>query len=638
MRTVIVGFSIATLLLGCSNDASAPVEGAATDAPQASPAAAVVTPPSPQSSSEYPTRVFWGDTHLHTSNSFDVYLFNTPASTPDTAYRFAKGLPVVSPTTGTRWQLETPLDFLVVADHAEMVGSIPRLYAGDPEIADTDAGRAFLAISPQQTEEELQAVYEQIVLLGSGLEDEAEVDLTAAQLMADMHSGEKRRTTWDSNIEAAERHNDPGNFTALIGWEWSAQPRGGNLHRVVFMSQGADVARQFLPYSSLESQDPRDLWEWLEKTSAATGAEFVAIPHNPNISIGLFFPTETLTGEPINAEYASNRMRWEPVVEVTQIKGDSEAHPLLSPTDEFADFETYNFVLTPDGRTPDPTEGDYARSGLKRGLAIGAEVGENPFKFGMIGSTDAHTGMSAVEEWNFAGKGQHDATPEQRPHPTGLGSSLGWDMGAAGYAGVWATENTRQALVDAFKRKEVYATTGPRMTVRFFGGYEFDGTDVAGGLVAAGYARGVPMGGDLMTADGAPGFLVSALKDPNEANLDRIQIVKGWLNEDGTTEERVYDVALSDGRTNGSVPVGNTVNLETGEYTNDIGDPELAVFWQDPDFDASQPAFYYARILQIPTPRYSLLDSIALGIDVRETGRPATIQERAYTSPIWYTP
>ena len=506
MRLTIPTILLLTLsTAACGRDAStlsAPAE------PERAPAADTADSPAaqagePGADSAYPTQVFWGDTHLHTGNSFDGYLFGTPTSTPETAYRFAKGEEVTSPTTGQQWQLETPLDFLVVADHAEAIGSLPRLYRGDPEIADTATGRAFLAISPDQTEEELQAVYDQMVLLGSGLADQAEVDITTEQMVADLHGGEKRRTTWDEVIDVAERHNDPGTFTAFIGWEWSAQPEGGNLHRVVFLPQGREVASQFLPYSSFESQDPRDLWRWLDETSTRTGADFVAIPHNPNISIGLFFPTETLTGEPIDATYARNRMRWEPAVEVTQIKGDSEAHPLLSPTDEFADFETYPFVLTPDGRTPDPTEGDYARSGLKRGLALQSEIGVNPYKFGMIGSTDSHTGMSAVEEDSFAGKGQHDATPEQRPHPTGLGSSRGWDMGAAGFAGVWATENTRQALAEAFKRKEVYASTGPRISVRFFGGFELDEADAtADGIAAAGYGRGVPMGGDLPAADG----------------------------------------------------------------------------------------------------------------------------------------
>lgn len=629
------------ILAACGKESSDDSSGSVTEVtiPAPAPPDSASSPMPDAADFNYASRVFWGDTHLHTSNSFDVYLFGTPNATADTAYQFARGKAVTSPTTGEQWQLKRPLDFLVIADHAEMIGSIPRLYDGDPEIAETATGRAFLEISPEQTTEELQAVYDQLVLLGSGLEDQAEVDITPQQMIKNFHSGEKRRSAWDRQIEAADQYNDPGNFSALIGWEWSSQPRGGNLHRVIFMPEGADVARQFLPFSALESKDPRDLWAWLEETSKRTGAEFVAIPHNPNISMGLFFPTETLTGEPIDADYARARMRWEPAVEVTQIKGDSEAHPLLSPTDEYADFETYPFVLTPDGRTPDPTEGDYARSGLKRGLAIGADTGVNPYKFGMIGSTDSHTGMSAVEEDRFAGKGQHDATPEQRPHPTGLGSSKGWDMGAAGFAGVWATENTRQALVEAFKRKEVYASTGPRITVRFFGGYDFERGDAdADDFAAVGYAGGVPMGGDLSRGPGAPGFLVAAMKDPDEANLDRIQIVKGWLNADGSTAERIYDVALSDGRTDGSVAVGNTVDLETGEYTNEIGDVVLTAFWQDPDFDPSQPAFYYARVLQIPTPRYSLLDAIELGISVEDTNRPATIQERAYTSPIWYTP
>ena len=587
----------------------------------------------------YPTRVFWGDTHLHTSLSFDVYLFGTPASTPETAYRFAKGEAVTNPTTGESWQLETPLDFLVVADHAEMVGSISRLYAADPTIADTQTGRALLEISQNQTVEELLGVYHQVVLIGSGLEDEADIDVSPAQLLSDLHAGERRRTTWDEYIETADEHNDPGQFTAMIGWEWSSQPEGGNLHRVVMMPQDASVAGQFLPYSSLESLDPEDLWAWLEETSERTGADFAAIPHNPNISIGMMFPVETLSGEPIDANYAINRMRWEPVVEMTQIKGDSEAHPLLSPTDEFADFETFPFVLTPDGGTPDPQAGDYMRTGLMRGLEIFNSVGANPYKSGMIGATDSHTGISAVAENGFAGKGQKDSRPELRSQPTGIGASLGWDMGAAGFAGVWAMENTRQSIFDAFRRKEVYATTGPRMTVRFFGGYEFEEGDLnATNVAAVGYAKGVPMGGDLSTGDGAPAFLVAASKDPKEANLDRIQIVKGWINDGGVAEERVYDVALSDGRTDGAVAVGNTVDLQTGDYTNDIGDAQLVTVWRDPDFEVDKPAFYYARVLQIPTPRYSLLDAIELGIDVAETGKPATLQERAYTSPIWYTP
>jgi hypothetical protein len=325
-------------------------------------------------------------------------------------------------------------------------------------------------------------------------------------------------------------------------------------------------------------------------------------------------------------------------VEVTQIKGDSETHPALSPTDEFADFETYNFALTPDGTRPEPTKADYVRSGLRRGLELEKKIGVNPYKVGMIGSSDTHTGISAIEETNFAGKGQHDATPEQRSHPTGIGSSKGWDMGAAGWVGVWAESNTRQSIVDAFQRKEVYATTGPRITLRFFGGFDFTEDDL-NSILDSGYGRGVPMGGDLnQTGEKAPTFMITALKDPDAANLDRIQVVKGWLKENGESEEKIYDVALSDGREDGTVKVGNTVDLETGKYTNTIGDPELSAVWTDPDFDPGQNAFYYVRVLEIPTPRYSLLDALALGIDVKDTGHPATIQERVYSSPIWYNP
>ncbi|RLQ22373.1 DUF3604 domain-containing protein [Seongchinamella sediminis] len=584
------------------------------------------------------TQLYWGDTHLHTSNSFDVYLFNTPTSTPDTALRFARGLPVVSPTTQTRWQLSVPLDFAVVSDHAELLGSIPRMFRGDEDIVGTKAGSALRKLGGEESEEELQAIYDEVVSVGSGLG--SKLGLTPGDLIAGLHAGDKRRPAWEANIDTVEHHNTPGEFTAFIGWEWSAQPKAGNLHRVVFTPQGGDVARQFLPYSSLESGDPRDLWAWLEETQQRTGADFVAIPHNGNISMGQMFPLVDQDGDPLDAEYARAREKWERVIEITQIKGDSETHPLLSPTDEFADFETFPFVLTPDGRTPDPTEGDYVRAAFKRGLAWEEQLGVNPFKAGVIGSTDSHTGMSAAEEDNFAGKGQHDSRPGLRPKLTGIGGSRGWDMGAAGYAAVWATENSRQAIFEAFQRREVYATTGPRITLRFFGGFAFEQADTrARDLAGTGYRKGVPMGGDLAGSDDqAPGFLVAAFKDPNGANLDRVQIVKGWLREDGTTAEKVYDVALSDGRADGAVMVGNTVDLETGSYSNSIGASDFTVLWKDPDFDPAQRAFYYARVLEIPTPRHSLLDAIALGLDVAETGHPATIQERVYSSPIWYTP
>ncbi len=337
-------------------------------------------------------------------------------------------------------------------------------------------------------------------------------------------------------------------------------------------------------------------------------------------------------------------MQWEPVVEATQIKGDSETHPALSPDDPFADFETYDFALTPDRTRPEPTSADYLRSGLRRGLELEAGFGVNPYKVGMIGSTDSHTGIAAIEEDNFAGKGQHDSRPELRSHDTGLGASTGWDMNPSGFAGVWATENTREAIVAAFKRREVYASTGPRIALRFFGGPDFRDRDAAADVAAVGYQRGVPMGGDLQLGKGdTPTFLASVLKAPDGANLDRLQIVKGWVDASGRSQERVYDVAVSDGRRidrdgRCKTELGSTVDLATASYDNSIGAESLTAAWKDPDFDPAQRAFYYVRALEIPTPRYSLYDAIALGIDVAHTGRPPTIQERVYSSPIWYTP
>ena len=592
---------------------------------------------------EYPTRVLWGDTHNHTGFSFDVYLFGTPNSTPDAAYRFAKGEAVINPTTGTIWQLSRPLDFLVVADHAEMLGTMPLLFNDkDPQFANTKTGKAMLKLGGDKSEEGLLEVYSAVNYAASNKPNK--LGVSAKEMLSDLHAGSKRKSAWEHQIEAAESHNSPGNFTTLIGWEWTSNSDGANLHRVIFQKEGGDVAKQYLPYSFLESDDPEDLWAWLDETSKKTGANFVAIPHGSNISMGKMFAATRHNGEPITEEYAKKRMQWEKVVEATQIKGDSESNPLLFPNDEFADYEVYDFALTPDGTRPKPTPADYVRSGLMRGLEFRSKVGVNPYKFGMIGSSDSHTGITAIEETNFAGKGQHDNIPAKRSHPTGLGSSKGWDMGAAGWAGVWAKENTREAIMDAFKRKEVYSTTGPRITLRFFAGSDFKQQDAKGDLAKAGYTRGVPMGGDLtLKAGERPSFLIGVMKDPEAANLDRVQIIKGWVDKSGKAQQRLFDVAVSDDRKIGAngrckEAVGNTVDLKTGKYTNSIGAKQFMVAWEDPEFDPQQSAFYYVRALEIPTPRYSLLDAIALGIEVKETGHPATIQERVYSSPIWYTP
>lgn len=592
---------------------------------------------------DYPTEVYFGDTHNHTGNSFDVYLFGTPSSTPETAYRFAKGLPVINPATGTTWQLDEPLDFLVIADHAEMLGAMPLLYdEGLEELTDSTSGKEFLRLGGDQTEEELLLVYDALNFANSGQPND--LNLTVGEIIRDLHGGDKRRTAWERNIDTAEAHNEPGKFSAIIGWEWTSTTNGENLHRVIFQAEDGETAKKYLPYSTFESDDPEDLWQWLDETSAKVGATFIAIPHNPNVSLTRMFPLLRNNGEPVDAAYAKKRMQWEPVVEATQIKGDSEVHPMLAPNDEFADFETYEFALTPDGTIAKPDEADYMRSGLKRGLEFEEQFGVNPYKAGMIGATDTHTGIATADEFNFAGKGQHDSKPGMRHKMVGIGAARGWDMAAAGYAGVWAKENTREEIVAAFKRKEVYATSGPRMKLRFFGGYDFGEADTQGDVAKAGYRKGVPMGGDLTPRDDkAPTFLVAVMKDANSGNMDRIQIIKGWVGANGEAQERIFDVAVSGDRVIGKdgrcmEPVGNTVDLETGKYTNDIGAPELVASWTDPDFDPSARAFYYVRALEIPTPRYSLLDAIALGIDVSETNHPATIQERVYSSPIWYTP
>ncbi|MBT3430163.1 MAG: DUF3604 domain-containing protein [Proteobacteria bacterium] len=587
------------------------------------------------------SRLLWGDTHLHTSYSFDVFLFGTPTSTPDQAYRFARGERVQSPTTGATWQLDRPLDFLVVADHAELIGNAARVFQGAASVAETASGKALLAEGGSGNGKDLLRAYHYLVNVGAGVLADEKYGITPQQIYADLHGGTKRTSVWQDITDTADAHNTPGEFTAFIGWEWTSHPGGANLHRIVFTPTDAKTAQQFLPYSQFESDRPEDLWSWLGATRARTGADFLAMPHNSNVSMGMMFKLEDSDGNAFTADYSRRRMEWEKVMEVTQIKGDSETHPNLSPTDEFADFETWNYLMIPSGPRPEPVEAEYARPALLGGLEIGAKTGVNPFQFGMIGSTDSHTGLSTSSESAFAGKGQKDARPEDRSNPTGLGSSKGWDMGAAGLVAVWAEENTREAIFAAFKRREVYATTGTRISLRFFAGSQLGADDLKAGVYPdTAYAHSVPMGGEVSGEE--PHFIVHAMKDPVGANLDRIQIVKGWLDADGTANEQVFDVAWSGERSPGPdgtlPPVGNSVDLKTGAYSNDIGTGDLKALWRDPTFDPGQSAFYYVRVLEIPTPRYSLLDAIELDRDVAETGRPPTLQERAYSSPIWYVP
>jgi hypothetical protein len=459
------------------------------------------------------------------------------------------------------------------------------------------------------------------------------------------------RSTWDEMIEAAERYNDPGKFTAFIGYEWTSLVKGNNLHRVVIFRDDGDKASRVLPFTLADSADAERLWDYMNTYEEKTGGQILAIPHNGNLSNGMMFDVETLSGEPITANYAERRQRWEPLYETTQIKGDGEAHPLLSPDDEFADYETWDLgnLDMSQAKTEEMLPGEYARSGLKRGLEFEQKLGVNPYKFGQVGSTDSHTSLPAVEEENFFGKHSGvEPSPERAMHVT-LGGEhgriMGYQMASSGYAAVWATENTREAIFDAMARRETYATTGSRMLVRFFGGWEFTEEDAQTRLPAqAGYQKGVPMGGDLEKApEGkAPTFLVAALKDALSGNLDRLQIVKGWVGPDGKAQERVYDVAVSDDRQIDAdgrcrTPVGNTVDVAKATWTNTIGDPELITVWTDPDFDPVQRAFYYARVIEIPTPRWTAYEALRFGIKMPPEAQMTT-QERAYTSPIWYTP
>ena len=600
--------------------------------------------------------VYFGDTHLHSSYSFDAFLNNNHSADPDTAYRWAKGQPVIHPYNRARVQIDTPLDFLVVSDHAEMlgvmravhednfikedlgwIGNIKRWYSFwlMNRAIDSNTGLQFFS----------QFLPQNPTIEGHG-DPVQHPDNNISDLAVFGDTSKTSILAWHDIVETAERHNDPGTFTSLLGWEWSSIPMGANLHRIVISPDGAEKGKQFLPYGSDQSQYPEDLWQWLDETQQQTGARFLAIPHNSNISKGYMFDDTTLRGDPITAEYARRRMQWEPVVEVTQIKGDSETRSDFSPEDEFADFENYDYYIQV-GQKNDykASAADYIRPALKRGLSIGQQVGVNPYKFGLIGSTDAHTGLSTSEEGNFWGKMASDSTPETKERLGVQMRSNGWNMSASGIAAVWAKENTREAIYAAFKRKEVYATSGPRLRVQMFAGWDFpEGAESSESLSVIGSQFGVPMGGDLTAGDNdgkAPVFLLRAVKDPLGANLDRLQVVKGWIDSAGQQQEKVYNVAWSDDRqldASGNLsPVGNTVNLSSGRYDNSIGQPEFSLRWTDPDFDPQQSAFYYVRVLQIPTPRNGLLDSLALELDEPPRGAK-TIQERAYSSPIWYQP
>ena len=593
---------------------------------------------SPYVGRNYPDQALFGDTHIHTDLSFDAGLVGTTLGV-DEAFRFARGEKVIS-NSGQPVQLIRPLDFLVVTDHAEFIGLAPMIHESSPELLADPWGNWLHERFHSGAEGRVEA-YRDIIKNGvKGVNPFA-------------NSDDLVRGIWDDYLEKAEVYNEPGRFTTLAGFEWTSTPGGDNLHRVVIFRDGVDKTRRTLPFTMFDSADPEDLWKYLANYEDKVGGQVLAIPHNGNMSNGLMFRDTTFSGKKIDHTYAETRIRWEPIIEVTQVKGDGEAHPFLSPDDEFADYETWSLsnLAGTAAKTDDMLQYEYARSALKLGLKLDKKTGANPYKFGMVGASDSHTGLSTTREENYFGKyksaepgpDRHDTevVPAQDPSLLTFASQ----EQASGLTVVWARENTRGEIFDAMKRKEVYATTGTRIRVRLFAGWNFEADEVTRpDFIAQGYQRGVPMGGNLVRApkNKAPRFMVRALRDPEGANLDRIQIIKGWMDRKGKTHERIYDVAVSNDRKiddNGRVkkPVGNTVDLVTATYTNTIGSALLGAHWVDPDFDPIQHAFYYVRVLEIPTPRWTTHDAVFFDID-RPDNVPATIQDRAYTSPVWYTP
>ena len=593
---------------------------------------------SPYVGRDYPDQVLFGDSHFHTNLSFDAGLIGTRLTAHE-GYRFARGEKVIS-NTGQEVQLIRPLDFLVITDHAEFIGLAPMIHKSDPLLLSDPWGQHIFDLFNSGQEGRMQA-FAEIIEIGS------------VTMVNPFSSDEAARNIWQNFVALADTYNEPGRFTAMTGYEWTSTPKGDNLHRVVILADGADKTSQTLPFGTFDSQDPEDLWKYLSLYEERTGGRAMAIPHNGNLSNGLMFNGMNFKGEKITADYAERRMRWEPLYEMTQIKGDEEAHPFLSTDDEFADFENWD-VANIAGTNPKEKsmlQYEYARPALKLGLKLGNELGVNPYKFGMMGASDTHTALATTREENYFGKYQqtepsldrhnHEVIPADDPALRIMTSQ----EQAGSLMAVWARDNTRRDIFDSMRRKEVYATTGTRIRVRVFGGWDFEEDEVIRpDFIDQGYQRGVPMGGDLRPGpEGeAPVFMIRALRDPDGANLDRIQIIKGWLDGQGETHERIYDVAVSDGRTIGDDGrckelVGSTVDLEKATYTNAIGEAMLTAHWQDPDFDPAQSAFYYVRVLEIPTPRWTTYDAAFFNIP-RPDNVPPTVQDRAYTSPIWYTP
>jgi hypothetical protein len=593
---------------------------------------------SPYAGRNFPTQVYWGNQHHHTAMSVDAGAIGCKLD-DEASYRLCRGEEVVS-STGQAIKLSRPLDWLVVSDHAEAYGGIPLLLAGNPALLADPTLRRWHDMIKAGGKQAYDAAWQ---IIHANAEK---------KIPAPWRNPAVIGAAWERHVRITEKYNEPGRFTAFHGYEWTSMPGGDNLHRNVIFRDNADRVLQTLPFSALDSEDPEDLWGVLAAYEEKTGGHVLAIPHNPNLSGGRLFELVDFRGKPFTTDYAERRARWEVLLEVVQTKGQSETAPFLSPTDEFADFELWDKMNLGGTRLHEESffRGEYAREALKNGLKLERDLGTNPFKFGLIGGTDQHNGLMAIEEENYFGMSPMDEPKPERWQGmfTKLGDAkvMNWEECAAGYGAIWATENSREALWDAMKRKETYATTGTRMIVRFFGGWDFEPVDAqTRNPAVAGYTKGVPMGGDLRGAPAgkSPTFLVAALKDPIGANLDRIQIVKGWVNAKGETQEEVYDVVWGDadrrrpGADGKLPPVGNTVNVEEAFWLNTIGDPELIAVWKDPDFDPAQRAFYYARVIEIPTPRWTCYDAKRFGVKM-PAEIPMTLQERGYTSPIWYTP
>ncbi|MFW2367959.1 MAG: DUF3604 domain-containing protein [Desulforhopalus sp.] len=601
---------------------------------------------SPYAQRSFPSKVFWGDTHLHTGLSLDAGLFGNTLGHEE-AYRLARGEEIKS-STGLPVKLSRPLDWLVITDHSDMMGIATDIQRGAPNVMAIPKGKEWAEGFQKGGEAAGKAAFDLITNFSQ---------MTIPEELVKQYSPGSSiyNSLWDKTTRIADRFNEAGRFTTLIGFEWTSVPKGFNLHRNVILRDDGIRARMVIPLTTqppFGTQDPLDLYQWLADYKTKTGGQAFAISHNGNLSNGWMFPMiDTYAGGKVDKNYVELRAKWEPLYEVTQIKGDGETHPALSPTDEFADYETLdkgNLDLT-EVKKPEMLQREYAREALKNGLVLEQQLGTNPYKFGMVGATDSHTALATAEEDNYFGKStsaEPSSTRAAHPFVTSeLGAIEGYELSASGYQAVWSVENTREAIFDAMERRETYATTGPRMIVRFFGGWEFEDNDLRNRAPAfIGYEKGVPMGGDLTKAPTGkgPNFMVVALRDPIGANLDRVQIIKGWLDKDGKTHERIYDVAVSDDRSidkdgRCKTPVGNTVDLEAATWTNTIGSSELSAVWTDPEFDPELKAFYYARILEIPTPRWVVYDKVRLGAKIPKEAK-LIHQERAYSSPIWYTP